>query len=82
VNSVQWFASRFAAKEAVMKALGTGWTQGVSWHDIHLHSGEHGRPEIRLSGQTQEMASRLGISRWVVSLSHAQHASIASVIAT
>ena len=81
-DSVQWFASRFAAKEAVMKALGTGWTQGVSWHEIQIYSGEHGRPEIRLTGKTQEMASRLGISRLLVSLSHARHASIASVIAS
>jgi holo-[acyl-carrier protein] synthase len=82
VDSVQWFASRFAAKESVMKALGTGRTQGISFHEIQLQSGELGRPELRLSGKAQEIATKLGILRWVISLSHARHASIASVIAT
>jgi holo-[acyl-carrier protein] synthase len=80
-ESLQWFASRFAAKEAVMKALGTGWTQGISWHEIKVVSESGGRPVIALSGRAQEIASNQGITRFIVSLSHAKHASIASVIA-
>jgi len=81
-DSVQWFASRFAAKEAVMKALGTGWSRGISWHDIRIQPDEHGRPEVQLSGKAREIATGLGISGMWISLSHAQRASIASVIAT
>ena len=81
-NPVQWFASRYAAKEAVMKALGTGWTQGISWHEIQIRSSEGCRPEVELSGKTHQIAAQLRISYFSLSLSHAKHASIASVIAT
>jgi holo-[acyl-carrier protein] synthase len=80
-DTIQWYASRFAAKEAVMKALGTGWSQGISWHDIQLRSEDGNSPEVVLSGRAQEVAASLGISRVILSLSHAKHASIASVIA-
>lgn len=80
-DALQWFASRFAAKESVLKALGTGWTQGISWHEIQVVSETGERPEIALSGRAHEIARNLGITRFMVSLSHEKHASIASVIA-
>ncbi len=64
------YAGRFAAKEAVMKVLGTGWTQGVRWIDIELLREGDDAPRIELSGVSAEIARRLGIARIHVSLSH------------
>lgn len=75
-------AARFAAKEAVLKALGTGLTDGISWTDIEVTRSPDGRPGVRLSGRALEIATRLGIDAWHLSLSHADSLAIASVIAT
>ena len=73
-------ASRFAAKEAVMKALGTG-THGVRWRDIEVVR-EHGRaPTIRLHGAALGRANRMGIAHMAVSLSHSQDYAVAFVVA-
>src|SRR5713101_6475025 len=64
VDPVQWFASRFAVKEAVMKALGTGWTQGVYWHEITAAPSETGPPSIELSGKAALIAEQKGVTRW------------------
>jgi holo-[acyl-carrier protein] synthase len=80
-NSLQWFASRFAAKESVMKALGTGWLQGVSWHDILITTSAEGAPSVVLTGKTAERAQFMGIASWLLSISHSENISIASVIA-
>ncbi len=64
-------AARWAAKEAVMKALGTGWTQGIRFPDIEVRRDEHGAPRLFLSGVASEQAARRGIIRWHLSLSHA-----------
>lgn len=82
VDPVQWFASRFAIKEAVMKALGTGWTQGVYWHEIIAVSSETEPPSVELSGKAARIADQKGVTRWHLTLSHTKHFSIASVIAT
>jgi holo-[acyl-carrier protein] synthase len=74
-------AARFAAKEAVLKALSTG-TVGVGWQDIEVVSLESGAPTILLHGRGAEHARSLGITRWHVSLSHTRTMAIASVIAT
>jgi holo-[acyl-carrier protein] synthase len=81
-DSVQWFASRFASKEAVMKALGTGWTQGVSWHEIITCAAPTGGMTVMLSGKTALIAEQKKIRRWLLSISHTKHFSAASVIAT
>ncbi len=78
---VQFFAGRFAAKEAVMKALGTGWARGVAWADIDVHRLSSGKPEIRLSGKCQQIAETLGIGRWEVSITHTGTHAAASVVA-
>ena len=74
-------AARWAAKEAVMKALGTGWTRGVDFRQIEVVNGM-GAPQISLHGNTAAIAAERGITRWMVSLSHSDGLAIATVIAT
>jgi holo-[acyl-carrier protein] synthase len=73
-------ASRFAAKEAVMKALGTG-VRGVSWRDIEVQRKRGRAPEIVLHDRAKARAERMGIVRIAVSLSHSREFAIASVVA-
>jgi holo-[acyl-carrier protein] synthase len=63
-------AARFAAKEAVMKALGTGYRQGVKFQEIEVFHHRSGKPDLRLSGVTAEHAARLGVEGMYVSLTH------------
>lgn len=74
------FAARFAAKEAVMKALGTGWAEGVAFTGIEVVRTERGKPEIRLHGSTAEKARQLGAGTIHLSLSHSARTAIAQVI--
>jgi len=74
------YAARFAAKEAVMKALGRGWFQGMPFREIEVTRGEHGRPGISLSGQTADLAKQLGVKRIHLSITHEQRAAVAFVI--
>lgn len=74
-------AARFAAKEAVMKALGTGWSQGVTWTDIEVVLLPSGQPTISLTGKAAEIAAGMGITRWSLSLTHTKTSAAASVIA-
>lgn len=73
-------AARFAAKEAALKAIGTGWSQGIAWTDVEVVRLESGKPELRVTGRAAEIAASMGIDRWFVSLSHTDNAAIASVI--
>lgn len=73
-------AARFAAKEAVSKALGTGIGQ-VAWREIEVVSDSSGRPELRLGGRAGKLAAELGLHLWSVSLSHTQEQAVAFVIA-
>lgn len=74
-------AARFAAKEAVFKALGTGWAQGVGWTDIEVVREASGRPALVLHGKAREMAEALGVRNWHLSLTHTGTMAMASVIA-
>jgi len=74
-------AARFAAKEAVMKCLGTGWTGGVTFKDIEVTRVESGAPGLLLHGRSAEIAAGLGIVRWHVSLSHSRDHALAMVVA-
>ncbi|MFB3813547.1 MAG: holo-ACP synthase [Terriglobales bacterium] len=79
-NRAERYAARFAAKEAALKAIGTGWRRGVSWRDIEVQREPGGRPTIAFAGRAAEFAARLGMRRASLSLSHtAQHA-IAQVL--
>jgi holo-[acyl-carrier protein] synthase len=75
------YAARFAAKEAVMKALGTGWRHGLAWTDIEVCSAPSGQPSIRLHRVAADRAKHLAITAWLVSLSHTKRHAAASVIA-
>jgi len=79
-NGVERFAARFAAKEAAMKALGTGWSRGVRWRDIEVYRQPGSRPTIRFHGKAAEFAARLGAKNIALSLSHTPEQAIASVI--
>ncbi len=73
-------AARFAAKEACMKALGTGWGQGVGFTQIEVVRGARGEPSLVLHGVAREVARRLGVQRTHVSLSHQPGAAAAVVV--
>jgi len=79
-NRTERYATRFAAKEASMKALGTGWNHGVRWRDIEVHRQPGQRPTIRFHGKAAEFARRLGATNIALSLSHTPEQAIASVI--
>jgi holo-[acyl-carrier protein] synthase len=74
-------AARFAAKEAVLKALGTGWVTGISWKDIEVSNAPNGAPSVSVFGQVKQIAMSKGVSTFLVSLSHSSTHAIASVIA-
>jgi holo-[acyl-carrier protein] synthase len=78
---VEHLAGRFAAKEAVLKALGTGWRGGIAWTDIEILRAESGQPGVVLSGECQRVAKKLGIVRWHISISHVKTHASASAIA-
>lgn len=75
------FAARFAAKEAVAKALGTGFAEGVNWSDIEVTRSDAGVPGVLLHGGAAAKAERLGIQRWMISLTHTAAGAAASVVA-
>jgi holo-[acyl-carrier protein] synthase len=74
-------AARYAAKEAVMKCLGTGWSEGVGFTQIEVERDATGRPRVHLSGRAAEIAARLGITGFHVSLSHSGQAALAFAVA-
>lgn len=76
-NAAQHFAARFAAKEAVSKALATGWRGNFSWKDIEVTNDALGKPQITLSGKLKEALARASI---FVSLSHSESHVVAMVI--
>src|SRR5213080_1997364 len=79
-NRIERYAARFAAKEASMKALGTGWNHGVRWRDIEVSRQPGGRPTISFHGKAAEFASKLGAVHIALSLSHTADQAIAQVI--
>ncbi len=75
------FAGRFAAKEAVVKALGTGFRGTIAWTDLEILPDAQGKPVLTLSGATRQIAADLGITHWHVSISHTRAYALASAIA-
>ena len=75
------YAGRFAAKEAVMKALGRGWGAKVRWLDIEVARAPSGKPAIVLHDKTATLALELGIRRWALSITHSKQHGLAYVIA-
>jgi holo-[acyl-carrier protein] synthase len=74
-------AGRFAAKEAVLKALGTGWRGGIAWTDIEIQTDPAGRPVVHLTGEAQRRAAAARITQWLLSISHIETHATASAIA-
>ena len=79
-RELEHLAGRFAAKEAVLKVLGTGWAGKISWQDIEVANAASGQPEIRLSGECARVAAALGIRRVLISISHTGGWAAASAI--
>jgi len=79
-NNIASLAARFAAKEAVAKAFGTGIGR-VSWHDIEVCRGASGEPILHLHGAAQRLAAEQHLNTWSLSLSHTQNHAIAFVVA-
>lgn len=77
----QSYAARFAAKEAVMKALGVGWGKDAGWQDIEVCRHDSGRPEVVLRGAAARTAQRLGVTRVHLSLSHTEGLAMAFAVA-
>lgn len=75
------YAARFAAKEAALKALGTGLRDGIEWTDLEVDRTPSGKPFLRLAGRAAEIAESLGIEGWALSLTHAGGLAMASAIA-
>jgi holo-[acyl-carrier protein] synthase len=79
-NREERYAARFAAKEAAMKALGTGWSHGVRWRDCEVTRLPGGRPTMTFHGPAGEIAAKLGVRNVALSLSHTTEQAIAQVI--
>lgn len=79
--ATQHYAGRWAAKEAALKAMGTGWARGISWHDIEVRNDEGGRPSIMLGGAAREICERRGVHEMLISISHCRSHATAYALA-
>jgi holo-[acyl-carrier protein] synthase len=79
-NRFERYAGRFAAKEAGMKAIGTGWKRGVRWHDFEVANLPSGRPTLQLHGQAARIAHELGVKLISLSITHTAELGMAHVI--
>ena len=80
-NAVEKLAGRFAAKEAILKLMGTGWRGKIAWTDIEITNNTVGQPEVALSGEVKEIANRLRIGHISISITHTANFAIASAVA-
>ena len=79
-NKFERYAARFAAKEAGMKALGTGWRRGITWKDFEVANLPSGRPTLRLTGKALEISQKLGVKNIALSITHTSEQALAQVI--
>lgn len=79
-NRYERYAARFAAKEAAMKALGTGWSRGVRWRDIEVAREPGGKPTLHLAGVARQIADQLGVKRISLTITHSGNLALAQVI--
>lgn len=79
-NRYERYAGRFAAKEAGMKAIGTGWRRGVRWQDFEVANLPSGRPTLRLHGEAAKIAEGLGVKSVQLSITHTAELGMAHVI--
>ena len=80
VVAAQHYAARFAAKEAALKALQTGWRGGISWQDVEVSSRENGAPYLILTGQVQKIYEGFGVTATHLTISHTSEHAIAQVV--
>ena len=80
-RQAEHLAGRFAAKEAVLKALGTGWSGGIAWTDVEVVRLETGKPTVKLTGECARVAAGLEVREWWLSISHIASHAVASAIA-
>lgn len=80
-DRVEKLAGRFAAKEAILKLMGTGWRGKIAWTDIEVVNNVMGQPEVTLVGEVKKIADRLGITHISVSITHTANFAIASAVA-
>jgi holo-[acyl-carrier protein] synthase len=80
-DRIEKLAGRFAAKEAVLKLMGTGWRGKIAWTDIEVVNNKAGQPEVNLCGEVRKIAERLGIRHISVSITHTANFAIASAVA-
>ena len=80
-DKVEKLAGRFAAKEAVLKLMGTGWRDKIAWTDIEVINNPAGQPEVTLTGEVEKLAEGLGIKHISVSITHTANFAIASAVA-
>lgn len=71
-SAIQHFAGRWAAKEAILKSLGTGWAKGISWTDIEVINEMGGKPKVRMGGGAREICEQKGITDVLISISHTE----------
>lgn len=69
-SATQHYAGRWAAKEAILKAIGTGWSNGIQWTDIEIANHMGGKPFVKLAGAAKEIAESRGISEILITISH------------
>ncbi|MGH9715046.1 MAG: holo-ACP synthase [Candidatus Acidiferrales bacterium] len=79
-NKFERYAARFAAKEAAMKALGTGWRRGVRWRDIEVTRDASGKPTLHLEGAARRVAESLGVKNISLTITHSGNLALAEVI--
>jgi holo-[acyl-carrier protein] synthase len=79
-NQFERYAARFAAKEAAMKALGTGWRLGVRWRDIEVANEPGGKPTLNLEGVARQFADGLGVKHISLTITHSGNLALAQVI--
>ena len=79
-NRMERYAGRFAAKEAAMKAVGTGWRGGVAWTDFEVQREPGGKPTMSFHGKAAEFASKLGVKSVALSITHTKDMAMAMVI--
>ncbi len=78
---IERLSGRFAAKEAIMKLIGTGWRDGVAWTDMEVVNNPLGRPCVHLSGRVAAIAAAMGIEEISISITHTANLAIASAVA-
>jgi holo-[acyl-carrier protein] synthase len=80
-QATQHFAGRWAAKEAILKALGTGWRRGISWRDVEIRNEPGGKPVVAVRGGVKDVVEKLGIGEIQVSISHCRSHATALAVA-